>query len=407
MTRFGPVSADKRETYQTILSQAFSLSDGRRTDSADRDSADDEWPPTLFGPRGVFDGDELVSVCKKYTLDARLHGEFVSVGGIGGVATPPEHRRQGHVRTLAAGLLDEYREDGVHLTALWPFSTPFYRNLGWGISNKFTEYTLPPAQLGFGRGADGRCRRLDLTDWERLRTVEVAATAGTNLSLRRSEEWWHERTLAAWDGDTAPYIYGYERDGELRGYVLYSVTSTSGGRTLTVDDLVARDEDAYRGLLAFLADQDSQIETVVLRRATETELLEFVPNPDVVECTVKTGPMVRLTGVADPLESYPWPDEVDTQFTLAVSDPLLDHADGLFTVTVDNGEPTVAREGSDRGGDDADLTTDIRTLSQLFVGTYSLAEVEQYGTLTVNHEPLREQLGTGFEGSPVCLREFF
>jgi len=404
MATYGPVPAEQRDTYQRILSQAFDLGGGRYA-SPGEDGATDEWPPALFEPRGVFDGEKLVSVCKRYHLDARLHGEYVTVGGVGAVATPPEHRRQGYIRTLLGEVLDEYRDEGVYLTALWPFSTPFYRNLGWAVANKFTEYELPPEQLRLSQGEEGRMRRLTPGDWKRLRSVEVPATAGTNLSLRRSEEWWHERTLAAWNSDTPPYIYGYERDGELRGYVIYTVRSTDSDTQLRVTDLLARDDEAYRAVLTFLADHDSQVDTVLLRRAPETALLDRVSNPDVVDCAVRSGPMVRLTGVVDPLERYHWPDGLDVTWTLGVRDSLLEHSDGQFEVAIADGDASVRRVGD--AGVDSDLTTDIGTLSQLFVGTRSLGEAEQFGSLTVQRDGLREVLAMAFDGAPVCLREFF
>jgi predicted acetyltransferase len=403
MTKYGPVSAEQSDTYRRILSQAFGLGSGRYASAAGDDS-DDEWPPTLSEPRGVFDGGTLVSVCKQYHLDARLHGAYVTVGGVGAVATPPEHRREGHIRTLLTGLLEEYHDEGVHLTALWPFSTPFYRNLGWAVANKFTEYELPPEQLRLGQQADGSMRRLAPADWERLRSVEVPATAGTALSLRRSEEWWHERTLAAWNSDTPPYIYGYERDGALRGYVIYTVRTTESGTQLRVTDLVTRDDEAYRAALSFLADHDSQVDTVLLRRAAEAELLDRVSNPDVVDCTVRSGPMVRLTGVVDPLEWYTWPEGFDQTWTLGVTDSLLERADGQFEVAIEDGDATVRPAGGDVT---PDLTTDIGTLSQLFVGSRPLGEAERLGSLTVRRDALREPLSAAFDGRTVCLREFF
>jgi len=427
MPKYGPVTAEHRERFQDILQHAFALESGperdeETTDPAgndgdgdDADEADDEWPPALSSPRGVFDDDgRLVSVCKRYHLDASLHDGYVTIGGLGGVATPPEHRRKGHVRTLAAGALAEYREEGVTIVALWPFSTPFYRHLGWGVANKYTEYKLPPAQLSFARGAAGEVRRLSPDDWERLRAVEVAFGEGTALSLRRSERWWRERTLGAWPGDAAPYVYGYERDGDLRGFVLYTADSDADGRALNVQLLAHADENAFRGLLGFLADHDSQVDTVRLRRAAETELLDRVGDPGAVDCRIESGPMVRLTDVAAGIEAYPWPEGVDVEFSLSVSDPLLDRNDGQFAVAVAGGDATVeAVESSEEGSpvvavdDSADIAVDVATLSQLVVGSYDAREAQRFGELAVRREPLQDPLADAFPGGAVCLREFF
>jgi predicted acetyltransferase len=416
MSTYRAVPADRRERYREILHHAFAIDQGPRTRDTGTGSDDatadaDEWPPALSDPRGTFEDDRLVSVCKLYYLDAVVHDSYATIGGLGGVATPPEHRREGHVRQLAAGALEEYRDNGVGLVALWPFSTPFYRNLGWGVANKYTRYELPPAQLAFARDAPGTMRRLEPDDWDRLRPVERAYGEGTALSLRRSEQWWRDRTLAAWPGDTAPYIYGYERDGQLRGYVLYTVESGDDGPRLRVTDLAHADSEAYRGLLGFLSDHDSQVGTIVLRRAAETELLDRVPDPGRVECAVETGPMIRLTDVAEGLERYPWPDDVDARFTLAVADPLLDRNDGLFDVAVADGMATASPvdgggEAGESGGD-ADASIDVTTLSQLYVGSHGLRDAERFGELTVRREALREPLSAAFPGRSVCLREFF
>jgi len=413
MSTYRPVPADRRERYREILHHAFAIEQGPRTRDTGTGSDDtdaEEWPPALSDPRGAFEDDRLVSVCKLYYLDAVVHDGYATIGGLGGVATPPEHRREGHVRQLAAGALEEYRENGVGLVALWPFSTPFYRNLGWGVANTYTRYELPPAQLAFGRDTPGTMRRLEPGDWELLRPVERAHGEGTALSLRRSERWWRDRTLAAWPGDTAPYVYGYERDGELRGYVLYTVESGDDGPRLRVTDLAYADTEAYHGLLGFLSDHDSQVGTIVLRRAAETDLLDRVPDPGSIECAVETGPMVRLTDVAKGLERYPWPDDVDFRFTLGVTDPLLDRNHGLFDVAVEDGTATVSPvdgEGEADEPTDAEVWIDVATLSQLYVGSYDLRDAERFGELTIRREALDEPLSAAFPGRSVCLREFF
>lgn len=415
MATYRPVTAADRDRFEEILQHGFAIEQGPgRDERTDADSSgpeywndSDEWPPTLSEPRGVFDGDRLVSVCRLYYLDAYLHDGFVTVGGLGGVATPPEHRREGHVRTLAAGALAEYREDGVTHVALWPFDTGFYRHLGWGVANKYTRYELPPDALSFARGADGRIRRLDPDDPERLRPVEVAFGEGTNLSVRRSETWWRERTLSGWPGDEQPYVYGYERDGDLQGYVLYTVEGGDDGRRLEVSTLAHTDEEAYLGLLGFLSDHDSQVGTVVLRRALETELLDRVSAPMAVECAVEPGPMVRLTDVATAVERHPWPDGIDVRFTLDVSDPLLDHNDGRFEVSVTDGTATTTTLETSDTDPEADVSAGVATLSRLSVGTDDLEEAARLGDLEIRRTSLADPLSRAFPGKPVCLREFF
>ena len=423
MVEFRRVPEARAAEYEAILSHAFEIESGPGHDddaeSSDGSLESDDWPPELYEPWGLFDDDALVSVCKLYYLDAYLQDGFGTVGGLGGVATPPEHRRQGYVRQLLRSALREYREADVDAVTLWPFSVPFYRDHGWGIANKYTTYELPPEQLAFENEPPGAVRRLDADDWERLRSVEVAFGTGTALSLRRSGRWWRDRTLSAWSGRGEPYVYGYERDGELRGYVLYTVEKhETGDRTLRVTDLAHVDDDAYRGLLSFLGDHDSQVATVRLPRAEEAELLDRVNQPGEADCTVTVGPMIRLTDVRSALRDYPWPDELDVQFTLGIADPLVERNDGVFEVDVADGAVSV--DVTDDGHTDADAPAaagspdvgvdvgmDVSTLSRLYVGSVSLDDAERFGGCVIHRPEVKDPLEVAFPTRSVCLREFF
>lgn len=403
MADFRPISQDRAAEVKEILQYGFMPERGPEPDAYSL-----SLPADLFDLYGLFDGDDLVSVCKLYDLETTIRSEPVTVGGLGAVATAPERRRQGHVRELLENALGVYRERDVSIVTLWPSGTGFYRNLGWGIANTFTKYELPPEKLAFARGSEGAFRRLSADGWERLRAVETTHAAETTLALRRSEAWWRQRTLADWAGKGTPYLYGYERDGGLQGYLVYTIDRERGtgahdaSRRLQVQTLAYADDEAYRAILDFLADQDSQVDIVELLVPEESDLLYRIHESDGVEASLENGSMVRLTDVPGALESFPWPDSLTTSFTLRVTDPLVSHNDGTFAVDVDGNTATVTSVDAD----DASVTTDIATLSQLYVGTFDIEEAERLGTCEID-ESVRGELWTAFTPEDVCLREFF
>lgn len=395
MAEFRAVPAEDRDRWREILTYAFRPQLG----PVEQKSGDD-WPPSLFDQRGLYMTDELVSTCKLYHFDASIRGDTQTVGGIGAVATAPEHRGNGYVSELCRSALEEYHENDVGFGTLWPFETRFYAALGWGVANRYNRYQFDPSVLPV-IDADGRMVRLSAAEWERLRPVETAFANGTGLSMRRSEEWWQERTLANWDGGGEPYLYGYERDSSLAGYLIYTVDDDEH-RTLSITDLAYVDDEAHSALLTFLGNHGAQINRITLSRSTESSLLHRVSEPEEVECVVKTGPMVRLTGLAA-LESIDWP-AVDLTCTMAVSDPLLDRIDGQYELSVTSGTATVTPLTSN---ENTNLSVDIATLSQLAVGTYDIGTAMQVGDLTIESPSLRDSLAELFTAEPVCLREFF
>lgn len=401
MTDFRPLPEADHGRFRSMLRYAFTPERGP-LDEADGESEE----TTLFDRYGLYDDDDLVSGCKLYSPEARVRNETTTIGGLGGVATLPEFRGKGYGRQLCVQVLSEYRERGIGLVALWPFSTPFYRRMGWGTANEVTRYELPPRALPMA-DTNGNMRRIDGDDWSGLREVERRASGHRSLALRRSETWWRERTLANWDGDGEAFCYGYERDGQLQGYLVYTVEDDDE-RTLTVSGFAAADEDAYRALFDFLSGHGAQIKRIVGERALGTDLLARVDDPAAIDCTVEAGPMVRLTDVGA-LEGIEWPAG-EVECTLAVSDPLVADNEGVFELSVSDGRATIDRVADSENGQSvgtADATVGIGTLSQLAVGTYGVGEAERLGNLQVVDESVRKPLGGVFEPQAVGLREFF
>ena len=410
MVTYRPVPEGREDDLKRLLQYSFVPERGNAPESYRLSR-----PPDLYDLRGLFEDGDLCSACKRYRFDASVRGQRRSIGGLGALATFPDLRRQWYARRLTRHVLEEFREEGIDLVALWPSTIDYHRKQGWGIAHEFRRYEFTPEQLRFADRPAGRYTAVTGDDWERLRGVEQGARR--TLSLRRSETWWRERTLGDWAGSGDPFAFGYERDGSLRGFVVYTIERESGTtpheavRRLRVRQLSAVDDEGLRALLHFLGGHDSQVDTVELRRPPECRLLERVRAPETATCTVEPGPMVRLTGV-DALERLPWPETLDTEFTLRVTDPLVEANDGRFRVTVSDGTPSVepvatgghAGDSAEDGG--ADAVTDIETLSQLYVGTYEVRRAEQLGNCNFE-ESVIEPLSEVFSEEQLALSAFF
>ena len=183
---------------------------------------------------------------------------------------------------------------------------------------------------------------------------------------------------------------------------MYTVADDAD-RTLSVSNFAAVDEEARRALFAFLGTHGAQIERVTLQLPPDADLLHRVDDPGAVDCTVESGPMVRLTDVGH-LERLDWPDS-DLACTLAISDPLLDRNDGLFELSVSGGTATVDPISS--SDSTADVTVDIATLSQLAVGTHGVDAAERLAGLEIRDESVRDPLEDVFQPESVYLGEFF
>ncbi|MFH5798625.1 enhanced intracellular survival protein Eis [Haladaptatus sp. CMAA 1911] len=391
MPDYRPIPAKYKDEYRRFLRYAFRPEDGP-------DIEDDDDDPELGDRRGLFDGDDLLCVCKHHWFTARIRGEWHEMAGLSAVASPPESRRRGLVRDMLAESLAEYRENEVYFSALWPFSYEFYRKYGWAMANKSTEYVTTPDALDLEVEPTGEFRRLDADDWELLVPAYDAMTEGYALSTDRTEDWWRERVFKGWKKD--PYVYAWMRDGDARGYVVYTMQEEDDGKRLKVWELTAADDEAHRHLLRFVQYHDSQVETVEFTYVPQNaDLLDIVANPRDVDCKIEGGPMFRLVDVPRALESISY--DADGTLVLRVTDPLAEWNEGTFELDVGD----VVRCG--RTDADPDVATDVNTLSQLVVGYCAVEDAERFGELTVETDDARALLADLFPEEDVFLTEGF
>lgn len=392
MPDYRSIPAKYKDEYQQFLRYAFRPEDGPDVEEDDDDT------PDLGDRRGLFDGDDLLCVCKHYWFTTRIRGEWHEMAGLSAVASPPESRRRGLVRDMLAESLAEYRENEVYFSALWPFSYEFYRKYGWAMVNKYTEYETNLDALDLDTEPTGEFRRLDADEWELLVPAFDTMTEGYALSTDRTEDWWRERIFKGWKKD--PYVYAWMRGGEARGYIVYTVQEEDDGKRLKVWELTAVDDEAHRHLLRFVQYHDSQVETIELTYVPEnTDLLDIVANPRDVDCKIKGGPMFRLVDVPRALETVSY--DTDGTLVFRVTDPLAEWNEETFEL--DTGD--VVRCGPTDA--DPDVTTDVNTLSQLVAGYCSVSDAERFGELAVETDDARVLLADLFPEEDVFLTEGF
>jgi len=399
---YRPLPDDRMAQFKSYLQYAFSPQEGP--------NAEQDWDPAdqPGDPRGLFDGEDLLAVCRHHWFRVKLRGRTHEMPGLSAVASPPEYRRQGNVVRLLERSLEEYRDRGDYLTALWAFKHPFYERQGWGLATKWTEVECPPEALDFAREAArsagsadslGAFRRVTADDYADLDPVLAAHGERFELTMDRTEEWWRKRVFESWRTD--PYVYAWDGpDGETRGYVVYRIDDDEDTR-LVASELAYADRETYLNLLRFLANHDSQVDAVAVYGPQDASVLDEVPDPGQLECEVKPGPMVRLVDVPAAIEALDYPG-VEGEFVLDVSDPLADWNDRRFRVAVADGSATC--EPADA---DPDASVGVAALSQLSVGYHSVADAERFGDLEIRAPAARETLAAMYPEREVFLREGF
>ena len=129
------------------------------------------WPqtvrPLIEFDRGIVarDGDELVGRTQAISFSMSVPGGELPTAGVTGVTVSPTHRRRGILTELMRRQLDDIRDRGEPLAALWSSETLIYGRFGYGLTAQSDRASIDRRHTEFRAGqsptAPGEVRFVD------------------------------------------------------------------------------------------------------------------------------------------------------------------------------------------------------------------------------------------------------
>ena len=343
----------------------------------------------------------LVGAFRAYKLAEVINGTLMPMMGLAGVAVSPDGRRRGIGRELCRHALAVARERGDFISVLYPFRPDFYKSVGWGLAGQLHSFRFRPESLPL----DDNSLNVRLAapgDMDGVYACYDRIARRSNGPILRNPYVW--KNLLA---DSSTYAVIYERDG-IQGYavITYGQGPTRESKPLHIRELLAETNEAYCGLLGWLSEQrDSWREMRYDARVEERfDLRLSDPRPpnerpartlwDPVARIIR-GPMVRIVNVQEALCKRTYPEDVRVTIHLTLRDAEVQENQGECRVVIRNGSAEVDRWAAGPRAD-AELFTDISSLSQMFVGEISASEAVLLGGAEVrgNAELVDRAFGT-------------
>ncbi|MFB4162519.1 enhanced intracellular survival protein Eis [Alteribacillus sp. JSM 102045] len=341
------------------------------------------------------EGDSILSKLNILPTDVFVGGRKMKMGGVSGVATWPESRRNGLVKQLLEASLKDMHDRGHVLSFLYPFSIGFYRKFGWELFCDSLKWNLKKDQLPEKGGIEkGRIARVTLEDWSRINKVYQAFAANYNGAVDRSETWWRYVQRRMKKGHIAVYTNDKAED---TGYIIYKVKENK----MTVYEYTALDEEARHQIWRFIANHDSMVNEIDIKPPIDDPMRYFLPDPKITE-TRNSYFMARIVDIKGFLEQYPLKLGIEKSFTLAIKDKRCDWNDGIFHVTAapNKNEIKKATETEKK------LTMSIRTAAAVFLGYLPVETAFNAGKITGNSEDLQKLKEAVVPNSPF-IYDFF
>jgi predicted acetyltransferase len=358
---------------------------------------------------GVREDGELVATGCVMSRELTVPGATLPVAGVSGIGVVPGHTRRGHLRKVMRRLLDDARDAGEPVAALWASEGAIYGRFGFGLATRAVRYDVhldrvslrpdlavpetPPAVLAPDRAL------------ERIRPVFERVRAGVPGVLDRRGAWWEKRIHDPEhqrDG-AAPLRAAVQAgpDGEPAGYALFAGKAGwddhGPAGSVTVRELVAETPEARAGLWRFLIGLDL-VRTLRWRLAPEHDPLDHMTTGnDALNRRVGDGLFVRLLDADAALSARSYATDVD--LVLEVDDPFCPWNSGRHRLRDGRCEPTDAP---------ADLALGAEALGAIYLGGTPLTALAAAGRVRELRPGALLEAATAFRSAvePWCPEIF-
>lgn len=303
----------------------------------------------------------------------------VTVDALTAVAVNATHRRRGLLTRMLTDSLQVARERNAPFSILIAAEWPIYGRFGYAPASRYATYRYYPRRSPLAGAESGSIRQVDPADLDGI-AAQVFDRARVRRAgqIDRRGEWWPRRL--GLDGyrpikrGKTPNYYVHESDGRPDGLLWWSAErdfELNGDLgAVTVGDLTAATDTAYRNLWAFLSGIDAVGEVV----------LDHRPIDEPIRWLLADGRALRQTYTGDDV----WVRLLDIPAALAArsystSDRLVidvvdadtgGYAAGRYLLEAADGESSCRRTEQS-----ADLRVSQRTLASTYLGAFSLRQL--------------------------------
>lgn len=317
------------------------------------------------------DGDAFCGCVGVLNLDVRFDGHIVSMGGIGGVATLPEHRRKGAIRVCMNAGLKKMYEDGDVFSVLYPFSRAYYRQFGYEDGASMTRWTMPFSSMKLPEVGGTMQLILPGDDLSPVHEVYNACAENWNLAAAPSR-WLTRMDGQSWMKDKR-YLYLWrDENGVPGGFMLFSKSDGVMNCTASFgleNALMFRDVRALVALLRFAKGFAADYESIRFDVPQGVRVQSLISEGNDVKGELFYNCMARLVNVKRALELCR--TEGEGSIVISVSDGILPENNGAWKVTFNPAGENLVEQTTEA----PDVSMPVGELTQLLLGICAASDL--------------------------------
>ena len=333
---------------------------------------------------GCFEGNELIGQLLVLPLNMTVRGRNIAMGGIGFVATYPEHRNKGVMKAIMMESLELMRNHGQMISVLAPYSTSFYRYFGWELFQEQIHFDCAITEIGADSKLVDEVKRtsfehVNVQVWEEIKLFHNKLANSRNGMMKRSDDWWNRIRARQRNSRFAAF---YE-NGEIVGYIRY-----------TIQNLMFKIEDYY---LLHNRSEASVFRFVQAHASSVMKVKGVVPasryfgmtfeNPN-FEKKIVQPTMFRIVDIIQFFEKVEW--RPNSTFLIEIHDKFAPWNEGTYYFS-----PTEIKKIE--GTFSETIRMSINVFSAIIAGYWDVEELWERGIITSRKEKilvLKEEFST-------------
>lgn len=353
----------------------------------------------------AFEDDDrtMMSYFIAQPFPVHFDGNTYSMTGIGGVASLPQYRRRGCIRSCFEAALPAMYQDGRAFSYLYPFSTSYYRKFGYEMGCGRIRCHVRLNSLKYF-DVSGSCSLVEPGNLmlEDIRHIyEVWQGTYNMMIVNESYEYnWVSKSNPVKD-QLFTYVYK-SGDGTPMGYVSLKQAHEEDGRNLYCTRFCFTGPEGLKGLLNVLLalGSDHSFATFELPEDVDLALVLAEWSMGAAGMVKEYAGMVRVINVEKVLTGARY--RGSGSLAIEIADRQIPENCGCFAVEFDGGKAVKVAKDTGRM---ADISMGINEFSRLITGACDTASLPYMDKVTV-HSDL-DRISQVFYKKPAYILEYF
>lgn len=330
----------------------------------------------------AFDGDDIVGCASSVVFEMTVPGGTIPTVGITGVGVVPTHRRRGVNTALMRRQLDDIRDGGFAIAALFASEGGIYGRFGYGLATLDAFVDIETSRSAFipGSEGDGRVRLLDreaakeryLSMYDRSRLTRPGA-------MKKSPNWFDYEFADKHFGEERKFFFAlHETVNDCDGIAAYTIKhewDLVPKNIVELYDLDALTPSVYAQMWRFVLDLDLVSKVTAWNRPADEPLLHLLREPRRLNMRLKDGMWVRLLDIPRALTARRYPH--DGRVVFDVRDAFCPWNEARYVLDV-------GAEGAtcEQTEDEADLLLTTNELAAAYLGGASFSQLHRAGRVS-------------------------